>query len=207
MLFFLLLCGCDEGATKPTTVDKPVTGGGGKVAGVYPENFECTSIATGEQLASLLGAPARAVDSPTMPRGTPKACTYEVAMTTPELWRFDFDCRDGYKKTADALFEQYRQINSDRIQKYNEVSDAGVKPTGDAGTVEYRAPGVASEVAVGAKGLDHNDQGIIFVDDDAPCYVRVMGPDATRRLELAKHIAKALTFENAPMIPRALPNR
>ena len=39
----------------------------------------------------------------------------------------------------------------------------------------------------------------------APCYVRVVGNDAARRLELAKLLAKNLTFENAPMSPRAFP--
>jgi hypothetical protein len=201
----LLLLGCEADTKASNTPTKPVTNGpAAKVAGVYPENFDCNTIASTDQLASVLGAPARSIEAPSVPRGLPKPCKYEVATTTPELWWFDFDCREGYKKTADALFEQYRQLNADRIQKYNEVSDAGVKPTGDAGTVEYKAPGIASEVAVGAKGLDHNDQGLIFIDDDAPCYVRVMGPDATRRLELAKHVAKSLTYVNAPMTPRAL---
>jgi hypothetical protein len=35
--------------------------------------------------------------------------------------------------------------------------------------------------------------------------VRVVGPDASNRLELAKLIAKNLTFMNAPMTPRAAP--
>jgi hypothetical protein len=30
----------------------------------------------------------------------------------------------------------------------------------------------------------------------------VVGPDATRRLDLAKMLAKNLTFANAPMSPR-----
>src|SRR5687768_11230271 len=91
----LLMFGCDEGATKMTTADKPVTGGGAaKVAGVYADKFDCRSIATGEQLASLLGSPAIDVDSPAMPPVVPKACVYQSGS---ELWRFDFDCRDGYK--------------------------------------------------------------------------------------------------------------
>jgi hypothetical protein len=200
----LLLLGCDEAATK-TSTNKPVTGGTtAKVAGVYPEKFECTTIATAEALGTVLGAPARVIETKAGARGLPRPCSYEIATATPEMWTFDLDCRDNYKKTADALFEQYRQINAERIAGYNAVTDAGVKAPNDAGTV-YTAPGSANEVAVGAKGLDHNDQGLIFVDDDAPCYVRVMGPDATRRLELAKYVAKALTFENAPMTPRALP--
>jgi hypothetical protein len=90
------------------------------------------------------------------------------------------------------------------VQQYNTLADAGaVKPT-DAG-IAIHAPEVSSEVAVGAKGLDHHGQGLIFIDDDAPCYVRVVGPDSARRLELAKLVAKNLTFANAPMTPRPMP--
>ena len=64
------------------------------------------------------------------------------------------------------------------------------------------APSGAVDVEVGAKGLDHHGQGLLFIDDDAPCYVRVVGPDAQRRLALARAIAKNLTFANAPMTPR-----
>lgn len=198
--------GCDKGEPKADPSSKRTDEGVStvKVAGVYPEQFECKSIATTDVLGQVLGAPTRAIDSAaSVPRGLPRPCTYEVAAATPEYWTFDFDCRPDYKKRADALFEQYKQINADRIEQYNALSDAGVKPPNDAG-VEYKAPGTATEVAVGAKALDHNDQGVLFIDDDAPCYVRVIGPDATRRLELAKLVAKNLTLQNAPMTPRPL---
>ena len=58
---------------------------------------------------------------------------------------------------------------------------------------------------VGAKALDHHGRGLLFIDDDAPCYVRVIGPDAPHRLELARLVAKNLTFANAPMDPRPMP--
>jgi hypothetical protein len=199
-----LVLGCDEGNANKTSTNKPVGVGSARVAGVYPEKFECASVAPPEALSTVLGAPTRAIETKAGARGLPRPCSYEVATTTPEMWTFDIDCRDNYKKTADALFEQYRQINAERIAGYNAISDAGVKAPNDAGTV-YTAPGNASEVAVGAKGLDHNDQGLIFVDDDAPCYVRVIGSDAPRRLALAKTVAKNLTFANAPMTPRAMP--
>ena len=97
------------------------------------------------------------------------------------------------------------------VEQYNVAADAGPKPPtpmprSSSPTpgidAPQRAPEIAAEVAVGAKGLDHHGQGLIFIDDDAPCYVRVVGPDAARRLELAKLIAKNLTFANAPMTPR-----
>jgi hypothetical protein len=103
------------------------------------------------------------------------------------------------KQRADALFAQYKELSEEAIQRYAHL-DAGTGKPGDAGVAVRPEPAV--EVAVGAKGLDHRGQGLIFIDDDAPCYVRVVGKDAVRRLELAKLIAKNLTFANAPMTPR-----
>jgi len=198
----LVACGSEASPTVKDKTDETHS----KVAGVYPERFECSSILSTATLTELLGAPTRPIDSPSsVPRGVPHPCTYEVATPVPEYWTFDFDCRDGYKKRADALFAQYRQINNDRIDEYNRLLDAGLpkapKDAKDA-AIELRTPGQATSVDVGAKGLDHNDQGLLFIDDDAPCYVRVIGPDASRRLALAKQVAKNLTFVNAPMTPR-----
>ena len=115
------------------------------------------------------------------------------------------------KQRADALFAQYTRTSGELIEQYNAASDAGptpgVKPEPRQGfrrrhRAIQRAPEAAAEVPVGAKALDHHGQGLLFIDDDAPCYVRVVGPDAARRLALAKHIAKNLTFANAPMTPR-----
>src|SRR5690606_26433304 len=86
------------------------------------------------------------------------------------------------------------------VQQYDHMSDAGLVKPSDAGIATKR-PEDAVEVSVGAKGLDHHGQGLLFIDDDAPCYVRIVGPDAGRRLELAKAIAKDLTSATAP-VPR-----
>jgi len=199
-----LFLACEKGSVGPKEKPVEVTAAG-KLAGVFPDRFDCASIMSTDALGQVLGAPTRAIDSPSsVPRGLPRPCTYEVAtVNAPEYWTFDFDCRDGYKQRADALFDQYRKYNADRIEQYNKLSDAGAFKPNDAGT-EYKQPGAPSEVAVGAKALDHNDQGLIFIDDDAPCYVRVIGPDGLRRLELAKAVAKNLTYVNAPMTPRSL---
>jgi hypothetical protein len=177
-----------------------------KLAGVYPDKFKCDSILTTEALGQILGGTPHALDSAmTPPRGIANPCTYEVTVGQQgEYWTYDFDCRDGMKQRADALFEQYRTGSTEMVQQYNALADAGgIKPN-DAG-IPTHAPEGAQEVAVGAKGLDHHGQGLIFIDDDAPCYVRVIGPDPGRRLELAKAIAKNLTFANAPMTPRPMP--
>ena len=195
-LLVVVACQSDAAAPKPIETQPEL-----KLAGVHPDRFECSSITSPKALAEVLGAPARAIESSSsVPNGIARPCEYHVATPSPEVWTYDFDCRDGYKRRADALFDQYRRQNADRIASYDALADAGVKPD-DAGTV-YKQPGAASDIAVGAKGLDHNDQAVIFIDDDAPCYVRVFGPDAARRLELSKLIAKNLTFANAPMKPR-----
>jgi len=204
---FLLIAACSSDASVPK--EKPPETPKGKIAGVYPERFDCTTIVSIDTLAQLLGGQVRRVDTPIqMQRGLPKPCSYEIASDPPAAYTYDFDCRDGYKARADALFKQYQEQNTARIEEYNRVSDAGPPAKAPKGAedaaVELRQPSPASEVAVGAKGLDHNDQGILFIDDDAPCYVRVNGPDIGKRLELAKLVAKHLTFVNAPMDPRPI---
>ena len=178
-----------------------------KLAGVYPEHFQCDTITKTDEVAQLLGAVKanQLVSAISPPKGVPQPCNYEVTMpAVMEYWTYDIDCRDTYKKQADALFAQYKRTSGELVQQYDHMTDAGlVKPT-DAGIVVKR-PDDAIEVDVGAKALDHHGQGLLFIDDDAPCYVRVIGPDAARRLELAKTVAKNLTFANAPMTPRPLP--
>jgi hypothetical protein len=191
--------GDGKAATDPKGAESNV-----RVAGVYPDKFKCDSIATPGALAQILGGTVKQLDTPIAPpKGIARPCNYQVD-ATGEVWTFDFDCRDDYKQRADALFEQYRQTSADNVAAFKAASDAGIKWDKDAGPPP-RAPEGAVEVAVGAKGLDHHGQGLLFVDDDAPCYVRVVGPDAARRLELAKLIAKNLTFANAPMTPRPIP--
>ena len=178
-----------------------------KLAGVYPEHFHCDTVTKPDAIAGLLGAvKANKLESAmSPPKGLAQPCNYEVVMqSTLEYWTYDIDCRDNYKRTADALFAQYTRTSGELVQQYDQMTDAGlVKPT-DAGIVMKR-PEDAVEVQVGAKALDHHGQGLLFIDDDAPCYVRVIGPDAARRLALAQAVAKNLTFANAPMTPRPMP--
>jgi hypothetical protein len=202
----LPLVACSSDAAPPEA--KPTDGPRGKVAGVFPDKFECTTIVSNDTLAQTLGGNVRRIDGPIqMQRGLPKPCSYEVSTDPPAVWTYDLDCRDGYKQRADGLFKQYKEQTASRIEEYNRVSDAGMpkapKGAKDA-AIELKQPGAFSEVAVGAKALDHNDQGLLFIDDDAPCYVRVVGPDAAKRLELSKLIVKQLTFVNAPMDPRPI---
>jgi len=196
----VVLAGCKDNtaaASDPPPAAPP------HLVGIYPEQWRCDRVASPEAVGALLGGTARSIESPaSVPHGVPHPCSYEVLTREPEYWTFDLDCRDGMKQRADALFAQYREISDEAVQRYAHLDAGTGKPT-DAG-VAARPPEPAVEVAVGAKGLDHRGQGLIFIDDDAPCYVRVTGKDAARRLELARLIAKNLTLANAPMTPRAL---
>jgi hypothetical protein len=201
LLIALVACDKSSGDPAPPTGSDPAPR---QLAGVYPDQFKCESIATLDALGAVLGATTRVVDSASsVPKGVPHPCNYEVASTPLEYWTFDIDCRDGFKKRADGLFAQYRETSADLVHAYNELADAGAIKKTDAG-IAIHAPVDAVDVPVGAKGLDHHGQGLLFIDDDAPCYVRVVGPDAQRRLLLAQLVAKNLTFANAPMTPRPM---
>jgi hypothetical protein len=175
-----------------------------QLAGVWPKSFECSSIAAPAALAPILGGEVKPTESPMiMPKGVAAPCVYDVLREgTVEQWQFDFDCRDNYQSQYDKLAEQYRKQNTEMIADWNQKADAGVFKPNDAG-ITYTRPGDPIAVEVGQKGLDHHGQALIFLDDDAPCYVRVAGKDAAKRLLLAKLIARNLTFQNAPMTPRA----
>ena len=200
----------DSSESAPKTTDKPA-----KLAGVWPSKFECSTVTSDDQVSEALGAKAANQYSPAdVPNGIARPCAYQI-LGTPDYYSFDFDCRDNYKKTADALFAQYTKSSEDAVQQYNVTSDAAVKdkkkpekgPDGkliDAG-VPSAPPDLAVAVEVGSKGLDHHGRGLILIDDDAPCYVRVVGVDPAKRLALAKLVAKQLTFANAPMTPRPFP--
>jgi hypothetical protein len=204
LLALTAACSSEGGASKQ---QEKGTEPGRKLAGVFPDRFQCDSLLKNEQIAEVLGAVKanKLENAISPPKGVPQPCNYEVIMqSTMEYWTYDIDCRDHMKERADALFAQYKKTSAELVAQYDHMSDAGlVKPT-DAGLIIKR-PDDAVEVQVGAKGLDHHGQGLLFIDDDAPCYVRVIGPEAARRLLLAQAVAKSLTFANAPMDPRPMP--
>jgi hypothetical protein len=205
LLLVTLLAACDTGSASSKQTEKQIESER-KLAGVFPDRFDCGSITKPEEIAQILGGTkAKKLESAmSPPKGVPQPCNYEVVMPTVlEYWTYDFDCRDSYKERADKLFEQYKRTSGELVAQYDHMTDAGLVKATDAGIVIKR-PEDAVEVNVGAKALDHHGQGLLFIDDDAPCYVRVIGPDAPRRLALAEAIAKNLTFANAPMTPRPM---
>ena len=204
ILTLVAACSSEGGATKQQEKSQETTR---KLAGVFADRFQCDSITKNAEIAQILGGvKANKLESAiSPPKGVPQPCNYEVVMqSTLEYWTYDIDCRDHFKERADKLFEQYKRTSGELVAQYDHMSDAGLVKASDAGVVIKR-PDDAVEVQVGAKALDHHGQGLLFVDDDAPCYVRVIGPDAPRRLALALAVAKNLTFVNAPMDPRPMP--
>jgi hypothetical protein len=177
-----------------------------RLVGISPAEFRCESLATVETMTELLGAPARQVETAISSQsGTAAPCNYLVRAAEQEAWTFDIDCRDGMKTRADALFAQYERTSAELVALAAATPAGATSGPADGGPRPGRKPELAREVTVGARGLDHHGGGLLFIDDDAPCYVRVLGPDAERRLALAKHLAASLTPSTAPMSPRAAP--
>jgi hypothetical protein len=179
--------------------------------GVYPDRFQCESVVPLADLGAALGGTAAVNDSAGAPppKNVARGCNYRVTIGAgdagvQEAWGYDLDCRPDYQKRVDLLFQQYTQQSADLVTAYNAKYHSKPPPPNDAGMVQ-RVPTDAKEVAVGRRGLDHNGNGLLFIDDDAPCYVRVVGPDADRRLIVAKLVADRLHEANAPMTPHLGP--
>lgn len=196
LAFVVVACG----EPKPAA---PVDDTGGTrvpMVGIAPDRWTCDQVATKDAVSTAVGGQVREVEGTIAPpRGTPRPCSYVLEAAVPERWTFDLDCRPNALRTADRMWTQYLGINADLLAAYG---DAGPDELQDDAGVTHAAPGAPAEVAVGAKGLDHNGQAVLFIDDDTPCYGRVVGPDAARRLALAQLVAKNLRPATAPMEPR-----
>lgn len=198
---------CSSDKPSGGTADPAGSGAPVQVIGIYPDKWTCDQVATDKQVGEVLGGEVRPIDGAIQtPMGVPRPCNYALGGGDAgvEAWTFDIDCREGYEKLAANLFSEYERTSKDLVEAYNGATDAGPLPTVDGGP-PVKAPEDSHTVEVGKRGLDHHGQGLLFIDDDAPCYVRVVGPDAARRLALAKLVARGLTPARAPMIPRQAP--
>lgn len=175
--------------------------------GVYPDRFDCSTVVNEADLGAALGGTATRHESPGAPppKNVARQCEFNVASGTAEApinetWIYDFDCRPDYLKRVEPMFEHAITDSAALVQAYAAQYGTKPPPPNDAGVVQ-RAPTDAVQVDVGRRGLDHHGQAILFIDDDAPCYVRVVGPGADRRLIVAKLVAERLHEANAPMTP------
>lgn len=198
----LAAAGCTKSKPNDGAEDTPAPPAGKRI-GIDPDRWTCDVLTTPAVMSEAMGAPAREVSNTmSMPRGVPRPCTYvvEVRPGQEEDWSYDLDCRDGAVASSKVLFTQFAADSARLVAAYAEA--AGGKAIIDDAGLPLKAPGAAFAVDVGKRGLDHHGQGILFVDDDAPCYVRVVGGDAARRLTLAKLVAGKLKPATAPMRPR-----
>ena len=166
---------------------------GQSIIGTEPELFRCSDVAPTDEIAALLGGKVASVETHSEPPpGVPRPCTYvRTVEQTTEPWSFDIDCRATALDTARSLMRQY-QASSDRSASAAQTRQTKQPDNRDSASVTTRA------VEVGRVALDHHGQSLLFVDDDAPCYVRVNGPSAEGRLGLARMIARKLTPKSAP---------
>jgi len=140
-----------------------------EVVGVLPELFECASVAPDDEVRAIIG-PFRVLDSSfDTPDGLAKPCNY-LGKTDAGMaqWSFDLDCRKSALDDGKKLMVQYA-------------------------TSEQSAP-----VRVGESGIDYKDAALLFIDDDTPCYGRILGPGAETRRRLGELIASRLTPRTAP---------
>ena len=141
------------------------------LVGIRAEEFECASVLSTEQATELFGGRVTKVEAPfTPPSGVPRACNYVSYATErdPIQWSFDLDCREGALKDAGKLLVTYAET-----------------------------PG-AAPLRIGQSALDHHDSALLFIDDNTPCYGRVLGPDRDGRSKLATILVAALTPRSAP---------
>jgi hypothetical protein len=198
---FACLSACEEKSSGSTGESAGKADDDIQLVGVDLDRWTCDLIATPAVVSQLLGIPARGVDSTLgSAPGTPKPCNFVAEGTAPEAWSFDLDCRDSALATAEKLFSEYTARNHELISQWD-ASTGGKVVKDDAG-VEQHAVAAPVEVQVGKKALDHHGQAILFIDDDTPCYARVAGPDAERRLMVATMVAQKLVPQTAPMRPR-----
>ena len=141
-----------------------------QVIGVSPLDFRCDLVVHPHAVAEAVGAPVEPEETGfSPPAGVAKPCHYRsTAADRPGAWSFDLDCREHALDTGGQLMAQY-------------AADPTARP-----------------VLVGRTGIDHHGVQLLFVDDDTPCYVRVMGKGETERLALARLVADGLVRTNAP---------
>lgn len=184
-------CGGDTQSSQSQAGASAKAGSGERTdgfVGVDPSVFDCETVVPQALVASAVGGAVEPMESMfTPPRGTPKPCDYmmidppavELQDGAPApaqmLWSVQFDCRDDYVQSTAA--EMQRLVDTEGAQR----------------------------VTVGKWGIEHRDAALLFLDDDAPCSVKVVGPGVAQRGAIARLVAQKLTPGTAPMRPRAAP--
>ena len=180
-----LAAGCGE-QDKPKPEPKRAPGEASSgMHGVDPSVFKCETIAPVGAISQAVGGEVVPMESMfTPPSGTPAPCDFRqlnveqpaIADGAPapaqRMWSIRFDCRESYMPSTTKEMERL-------VAEEN-----------------------ATRVQVGKWGVEHLDAALWFVDDDAPCTVRVVGPGSAERQAIGAVLAKRLTPKTAPMTPR-----
>lgn len=183
----LLSAACGDDKPKKKAAQKVEGQASAGFIGVDPSVFKCEPIGSLDDIAQAVGG-AVVMMEPMFdpPKGTPAPCDYRqlgaqskvldgAAAPAQRMWSVRFDCRDSYMPSTVREMERL-------------VADEG-----------------AARVTVGKWGVDHRDAALMFIDDNTPCSVRVVGPGASERLAIGNVIAAKLTLKTAPMTPRPAP--
>jgi hypothetical protein len=193
----LFAAACGKSSEPPAATERAAAGGSAQEApapsgliGVDPSVFQCESIAPVGAISAAAGVPVEAAAAQfDPPSGTPRPCNYQTvgAATAPP----PVGARDA-AAPAQAMWS----ISFD-------CRDHGVAAA--TRLIEQYAAEGGTPMEVGAASVDHRDAAILFIDDDAPCSVTVLGPGQAQRLAIARAVAERLHAANAPMRPRAAP--
>src|SRR5688500_16762047 len=101
--------------------------------------------------------------------GTTPPCGFQKQGDESKAWAFSFDCRPVAESELDLL-----------------IKTKSAEPD-------------TKMVQIGRKAVDHSRAQLVFMDDDTPCAVWVVGPDDVTRSQLAQLVLTKLNRENAPM--------
>lgn len=190
----LLLCGallaggCSGDEAEPANVLATDPEPAVRVLGVPPASFQCDSVAPLADIARITGVTEADIESQpspfSPPTGVAEPCYFAIATPAPA------------SEQSDAAAPAPRTLSFDIDCRPRALTDAADL------MATYATGAEASAVRIGKSGLDHSGVQVLFIDDNAPCYVRVTAPERKTRLALARLIAENLTAQNAPMSTR-----
>ena len=188
-----------------------------KVVGIDPDKFDCTKFVSLEEIAKIAGGGEIVVDATGIATkaGTPAPCTYikPHKYTEAEIKQMEREEEARAKKAMsgrDTTIAEEVAAWGKNLDKVYGISFDCRNPAQQEhlswmAQLKAKPESKARDVEVGKGGaIDHSGSHLIFLDDDTPCAVVVMGPDEPSRLALAQLVQGRLVLENAPMTPRAV---
>lgn len=154
--------------------------------GVDPSIFNCETLGSlGDISKAVGGEVVRMEPMFDPPTGTPAPCDYRQLGAETEVL-------DGAPAPAQRMWS----IRYDCRESYVPITTK---------EMEHLVSEGATRVNVGKWGVEDRDARLIFIDDDAPCTVTVVGPGSAERIAIGNVVGRKLTLKTAPMTPRPAP--